>query len=133
MHEYNNDAAEAGLIPSTAMNANGKDYRFIFNPEGKTLSEMSSVDWEHDLLVSMQYGGNTKSSGSNSYSLQPHLQSLQSKYSQAMQQAAEKLRGTRDRYAEIKNSIPEEEESLRQLQEQLENETRAFEDLKAVS
>ncbi|KAI7879576.1 hypothetical protein K492DRAFT_237833 [Lichtheimia hyalospora FSU 10163] len=111
MHEYNNDAAEAGLIPSTAVNANGKDYRFTFNPEGKTLSEMSSVDWEHDLL--------------------PHLQSLQSKYSQAMQQAAEKLRGTRDRYAEIKNSIPEEEESLRQLQEQLENETRAFEDLKA--
>lgn len=50
-----------------------------------------------------------------------------------MQQASEKLRGTRDRYAEIKNSIPVEEENLRQLQEQLEHETRSFEELKAVS
>lgn len=52
MHEYNSEATEAGLIPSTAENANGKDYRFVFNPEGKTLAEMSSVDWENDLLVS---------------------------------------------------------------------------------
>ncbi|CDH49430.1 spindle pole body protein ndc80 [Lichtheimia corymbifera JMRC:FSU:9682] len=111
MHEYNSEATEAGLIPSTAPNANGKDYRFIFNPEGRTLEEMSSVDWENDLL--------------------PHLQNLQNQYSQALQQASEKLRATRDRYAEIKNSIPAEEESLRQLQEQLEHETRSFEELKA--
>ncbi|KAJ8660119.1 hypothetical protein O0I10_003978 [Lichtheimia ornata] len=111
MHEYNSEATEAGLIPSTAPNANGKDYRFVFNPEGRTLEEMSSVDWENDLL--------------------PHLQILQNQYSQALQQASERLRGIRDRYAEIKNSIPAEEESLRQLQEQLEHETRSFEELKA--
>lgn len=57
MHEYNSEATEAGLIPSTAPNANGKDYRFIFNPEGRTLEEMSSVDWENDLLVSHPFAG----------------------------------------------------------------------------
>lgn len=135
MHEYNSEATEAGLIPSTAENANGKDYRFVFNPEGKTLAEMSSVDWENDLLVSNMHCWMDVDHVwcLISVYIQPHLQTLQNKYSQAMQQASEKLRGTRDRYAEIKNSIPVEEENLRQLQEQLEHETRSFEELKAVS